>query len=259
MAKRVWPVLAFVGVVVISAAMFGVLPDKVVGEFRDAGGIDDLPTFLVIAAAAIYLPRGLRYADRLLDRLRGVPSAYGAGAVAIIGSLVCLLPNDAFGLNGSEVQAQLSSALSIFALALLIFAVFRIQVRNERTAAHPAVLPAPDDLEERFTAMARQLSESAAAFALLQAEVAARAQAAQELAREAEENQRHAERSRTYAEDQKAALEAVERLVAARATPIVDAIERRSRRSQVIFLAVGAVLGTVLQLFAEQLFGSGKG
>ncbi|WP_214322198.1 hypothetical protein [Nonomuraea sediminis] len=239
--RRYWPALAFVCIaVVLTVAATG-------GNLWPADD-DIVPTFLVIAAVALTVPRGLTDADGLWARFKRVPEAYGAVAVSAASAFALLAPFDV------GVMVTLIPTLSISALALLCLAVFRVQVHNERTARPRMRQHATDDLEERFTAMAHQLSESAAAFALLQAEMAARAHAAQELALEAEENRRHAEQSRTYAEDQKAALEAVERLVAARADPIVEAIERRSRRSQVIFLTVGAILGTVLQLLAEKLF-----
>ncbi|MFG1947271.1 hypothetical protein [Nonomuraea sp. NPDC048826] len=211
--------------------------------------------FLVFVVAALAVPRCLVQADAFLARPRRNPEAYAAAAVALVGGVVGIVPDEVFGDGGGGAKDTFLSFLAVCVAALITFAVFRVQTRNERTAPPPTRLHAADDLEEKFTTMARQLSESAATFALLQAEMTARAHAAQELAREAEENRRHAEQSRTYADDQRAALEAVERLVAARAEPIVDAIERRSRRSQVIFLAVGAVLGTVLQLFAQQVFG----
>ncbi|WP_262850289.1 hypothetical protein [Sphaerisporangium corydalis] len=62
----------------------------------------------------------------------------------------------------------------------------------------------------------------------------------------------HADTDRKYAAEQQAAAEAVERLVAARAEPIIEAIDRRSRRSGVFFLINGAVLGTALQFIAER-------
>lgn len=244
--KRYWLPSMFVCVVVAVLILVNLFVDET--SVRDA--LDNMSSFLVMAAVALIVPRGLIAADGLGDRLRSVPEAYVAAAVGVGGAVAVAVPQ---GFWGTDPPLFLP-IVSICVSALVALAIFRVQIRNERVAPHRMVPHTPDDLEQRFTAMARQLAESAAAFALLQAEVAARAQAAQELAREAEENRRHAEQSRTYAADQQAALEAVERLVAARSEPIIDAIERRSRRSQVIFLAVGALLGTVLQIVAERIF-----
>ncbi|MCK2218265.1 hypothetical protein MF672_031410 [Actinomadura sp. ATCC 31491] len=250
--RRHWPALIVGAAVVLSFAVTYVVDVVQLDEIR--AQVNRAAEFLVFIVAALSVPRCLVQADASRARPRRNPEAYAAAAVALVTVVVGALPSELLGSRGEDFLDALRSFLAVCVAALITFAVFRVQARNERAAPPRTRLHAADDLEEKFTAMAQQLSASAATFALLQAEMTARAHAARELAREAEENRRHAEQSRTYADDQRAALEAVERLVAARAEPIVDAIERRSRRSQVIFLAVGAVLGTVLQLLTQQWF-----
>ncbi|QFY10509.1 hypothetical protein GBF35_31345 [Nonomuraea phyllanthi] len=129
-------------------------------------------------------------------------------------------------------------------LGLGSMALVRAQIRRRYDAVQ--LLPM-DDLEHRLGMVARRLSESAEEFALLQGEVQARTVVAQQLAREAEENHR-------YAAEKREEADAVDRLVATRAEPLLREIDRRSRKGQIAYLVIGAALGTLFQLIADRFF-----
>lgn len=129
-------------------------------------------------------------------------------------------------------------------LGLGSMSLVRAQIRRRWEAVQ--LLPA-DELEHRLGVVARRLSESAEEFALLQSEVQARTMVAQQLAREADENHR-------YAAEKRAEADAVDRLVATRAEPLLREIDRRGRKGQIAYLVIGAALGTLFQLIADRFF-----
>ncbi|WP_327048032.1 hypothetical protein OG320_09215 [Microbispora sp. NBC_01189] len=247
--KRYWPVLSLLTSVIISKVLLDVMPDSAVPA-EVAAQLASLTTLLLFLALALSLPATLAGRTRLSERVKALPEAYVAAALSLAAIVTGAAPDD---LLPDFYRSRVLDIVTTAILALLALAVIRGQILNEFAIAQPLTRDSADELERRFTGMARQLSESAAAFATLQAEVRARAHMAQELARQAEASRHQAERDRQYAAEQQAALDAVERLVQARAEPIVEAIERRSRRSQIVFLAIGAVAGTALQVLAERL------
>ncbi|MEU6730057.1 hypothetical protein ABZ917_40665 [Nonomuraea wenchangensis] len=147
-------------------------------------------------------------------------------------------------LNDSRLLGSLNLGAVPLVLGLGSMALVRAQIRRRYEAVQ--LLPM-DDLEHRLGMVARRLSESAEEFALLQGEVQARTVVAQQLAREADENHRYAAAKREEAD-------AVDRLVATRAEPLLREIDRRSRKGQITYLVIGAALGTLFQLIADKLF-----
>ncbi|MEV4067348.1 hypothetical protein [Nonomuraea dietziae] len=245
--KRYLPTLTIVGFLLLAAIAVMILPNDIVD--RDFIGVGGVSVSLIIAVLGFTVPRGLVGAVRFRDRVRGAPEAYVAVALALFASAVGVAPRPIF--ISDVAHESLVSIPSMLALASLCLASFRVQDHNERMGFARPTLHSPEALEERFSAVAQQLGDTAEEFALLQAEVQARAALAKEFARQAEASRERAERDRVYAAEQTAALEALERLVEARAEPIVNAIELKSRRSQVVFLLVGAVLGTGFQTLVD--------
>ncbi|MEV4526101.1 hypothetical protein [Streptosporangium sp. NPDC049304] len=149
-----------------------------------------------------------------------------------------------------SIDYSIVNALMVFSMAAVVVRVLRIEGYAQELKQ--ISVPTEDDLDERFSVATGHLIKAAADVALLQNEIQARAEIAKDLTRQAKESRERAERDREYAQTQRDAVEAIERLVAARADPLIKAIDDRSKRSQWLFVALGALLGTALQLLVEQ-------
>ncbi|MEV4377486.1 hypothetical protein [Streptosporangium sp. NPDC049644] len=226
-------------------------------------------TFSLMAVMADFFPGNMYQAIILfMLALILIGPLSRKGEVEVSGSPVLTIANRITSRAGGRVIGLVNLSFGLLVLvsdiiedgiinALMVSSAAAVAVRVLRIEGYAQELkqisvPTEDDLDERFSVATEHLIKAAADVALLQNEIQARAEIAKDLTRQAKESRQRAERDREYAKTQRDAVEAVERLVAARADPLIKAIDDRSKRSQWLFVAIGALLGTALQLLVEQ-------
>ncbi|RVX41139.1 HAUS augmin-like complex subunit 3-like protein [Nonomuraea polychroma] len=167
----------------------------------------------------------------------------------VIASVVLLIA----GFVASAVP--LISASIVTSILAALFLVLGGYIRRKELfpqAAAQLVEPEPA-LEDELATIAKTLLRQAARLAEVEADVRARAAEAEKLQIEAKEHARRARESQEYAAAQEKAAEAVEEVLKNRTDTLAKFFAHQSRKTQISFLVIGAVLGGVVGVGIQEL------
>lgn len=184
----------------------------------------------------------------LLLGLKGVIAKKKEYKVFLIGVAILFAILGAMKFLGAPHLAREIVAFSLLAIVLIAAAeTAALREAMEREAAFEQLLSSPD-LEDKFKALSLRLNASdAGQLRVLQSAMEFAAQQARDLAAEIEKHKSTSKSLQEQREREWRAAEAVSNLLTSEVGRVAEIIEQRGRRSQWMFLILGAILGVVFQ------------
>lgn len=146
----------------------------------------------------------------------------------------------------------IATSIGVSVLATLSLAVSTYIRRDKLLRSQPPARAAPT-LEEELAVLAVTLQRQARRLAEIESGVRARAAAAERLQLEAEEQDKRAKESREYADAQQKAAEAVEALLKSRTDTMAEFFTKRTSKTQIWYLVIGALLGGIVGVGLQEL------